>query len=119
MHLDLSVMELCIYGYIPVMVSAGCIKKSYNKCDKISGNNYIKDRLGNKFICVNQCKYCYNILYNSTPLYLQDLKAELLSLKPKALRYNFVNEAPSQVKDILSGNTIKNYTRGHYKRGVE
>ena len=119
MHLDLSVMELCIYGYIPVMVSAGCIKKSYNKCDKISGNNNIKDRLGNKFICVNQCKYCYNILYNSTPLYLQDLKAELLSLKPKALRYNFVNETPSQVKDILSGNTIKNYTRGHYKRGVE
>ena len=64
-------------------------------------------------------KNCYIILYYSTPLYLQDLKAELLSLKPKALRYNFVNEAPSQVKDILSGNTIKNYTRGHYKRGVE
>ena len=63
MHLDINKMELGIYGYIPVMVSAGCIKKSYNKCDKVKEPTYIKDRLGNKFICINHCQYCYNILY--------------------------------------------------------
>lgn len=119
MHLDGNTMELNVYGYIPVMVSAGCLKKSYNKCDRVQENTYIKDRLGNKFICINHCQYCYNILYNSTPLCLQDLTSELLSLKPKALRYNFVNETSSEVRDIIEGNTIKNYTRGHYKRGVE
>lgn len=119
MHLDNSQMELCVYGYIPVMISAGCVKKTYNKCDGRPETIQVKDRLGNIFINKNYCQFCYNILYNSTPLYLYDLSYELSKLNPKALRFNFVNESPMEVRNILNGDSIKNYTRGHYKRGVE
>ena len=119
MHLDNSQMELCVYGYIPVMISAGCVKKTYNKCNGKLETVQIKDRLGNIFINKNYCQFCYNILYNSTPLYLYDLSSELSKLNPKALRFNFVNESSIEVRNILSGNNVKNFTRGHYKRGVE
>ena len=119
MHLDNSQMELCVYGYIPVMISAGCVKKTYNKCDRKLETVQIKDRLGNIFINKNYCQFCYNILYNSTPLYLYDLSSELAMLNPKALRFNFVNESSKEIRNILNDDNIKNYTRGHYKRGVE
>ena len=119
MHINNSQMELCVYGYIPVMISAGCIKKTYNQCDKKPESIKVKDRLGNIFINKNCCQFCYNILYNSTPLYLYDLSSELMALSPKALRFNFVNESAVEVRDILNGVNVKNYTRGHYKRGVE
>ena len=118
-HIDNSKMELCVYGYIPVMISAGCIKKTYNKCNHVNENVSIKDRLGNKFININQCKFCYNVLYNSTPLYLFDLIDEINSINPRAFRFNFVNESAQDVRKILNGELVENYTRGHYKRGVE
>ncbi len=33
-HRDCSNSELLIYGYLPLMVSAGCIFKSLKKCQK-------------------------------------------------------------------------------------
>ena len=119
MHLNNSKMELCVYGYIPVMISAGCVKKTYNKCDKKCESIKIKDRLGNIFINNNYCQFCYNVLYNSTPLYLYDLSLELERINPMAYRFNFVNESSLEVRNILNGENVKNYTRGHYKRGVE
>jgi putative protease len=119
MHLNNSKMELCVYGYIPVMISAGCVKKTYNKCDNKCESVKIKDRLGNIFINNNYCQFCYNVLYNSTPLYLYDLSLELERINPMAYRFNFVNESSLEVRNILNGENVKNYTRGHYKRGVE
>lgn len=119
MHMDNSTMELCVYGYIPVMISAGCIKKTYNKCDSNKNILYLKDRLGNEFININHCKYCYNVLYNSSPLYLYDLIDEINLINPKAIRLNFVHESSKEVNAILDGVKVNNFTRGHYKRGVE
>jgi putative protease len=112
-------MELNVYGYIPVMISAGCIKKSYNKCNKKDEIIHIKDRLGNMFMVNNHCDYCYNVIYNSIPLYIYDLIEKDKDIKPLAIRYNFINESSKEIESILSGNTVEKYTRGHFKRGVE
>ena len=61
-HIDNPKMELTVYGFVPVMISAGCIKKSYNKCNKSDEFIHIKDRLGNRFMVNNHCDYCYNII---------------------------------------------------------
>lgn len=117
-HLDNNRMELCVYGYIPVMVSAGCIKKSYNKCDKKQSHVILKDRLNNEFLIINHCRFCYNIIYNSKPLMLNDILKDKISLNPAAVRFNFVNETAAMVREILGGNVVKDFTRGHFKRGV-
>ena len=69
-HRDCSNSELLIYGYLPLMVSAGCIFKSLKKCQKKESLCYLKDRYGKHFAVRNYCTDCYNILYNSSPLAL-------------------------------------------------
>lgn len=117
-HLDNDRQELCVYGLIPVMITAGCVKKSYGRCDMKCGETVLKDRLGNKFLVSNHCQFCYNIIYNSKPLMLMDILKDN-SFKPDVLRFNFVNETKEQVMEILGGKNADDFTRGHFKRGVE
>ena len=85
-HRDCSNSELLIYGYLPLMVSAGCIFKSLKKCQKKESLCYLKDRYGKHFAVRNYCTDCYNILYNSSPLALFGMRQEVESIHPKSLR---------------------------------
>lgn len=118
-HLECTRIEMPVYGYIPVMVTAGCLKKSYGRCDGKKTGTMLKDRLGNSFSVINHCNYCYNVIYNSKPLMLTDLSEDEVRIKPSAIRYNFVSETAEEIRNILCGNIIKEFTRGHFKRGVE
>ena len=55
--------EVIVYGYLPMMISAGCIQKTTRGCLKKSGQTTITDRYRNPFVVKNECDYCYNILY--------------------------------------------------------
>lgn len=118
-HLKSDRKETTVYGYIPVMVSAGCIKKTYNRCDNKMEKTILKDRLGNNFFLINHCAYCYNVIYNSKPLMLYDMSEDELKTKSLVYRYNFVTESADEIKKILDGVIVKDFTRGHFKRGVE
>jgi putative protease len=126
--------ELVVYGKIPLMVSSECINMNYNKCDRVQKNINIKDRLGYDFIVRNCCNYCYNIIYNNVPLSLLGVKEKLSKINTKNYRINFTTESEKDVKTILDKfiktfyyeENIDNgyiedfdFTRGHFKRGVE
>lgn len=117
-HLADSRLEICVYGNIPVMISAGCIKKSYGRCDGKEGITVIKDRMGNSFKCKNQCKYCYNIIYNSKPLKLTDVAYEL-NENFISKKYMFTTENAVETRKVLNGEIDIDFTRGHFKRGVD
>lgn len=131
-HRDCSNSELFIYGYLPLMVSAGCIFKSLKKCQKKESLCYLKDRYGKRFAVRNYCTDCYNILYNSSPLALFGMRQEVESIHPRSLRMQFTTESVKETEKILSffekiyiqkgkweQNDWKDYTNGHMKRGVE
>ena len=63
--LDISQGELIVYGYQPVMFSAGCVKKHTEKCTHEEGVIYLTDRYQKKFAVKNYCHCCYNVTYNS------------------------------------------------------
>lgn len=119
-----------IYGYIPVMTTAGCIKKTINKCDGKNCSEYrIKDRMNNYMHVMVNCRYCYNSIYNSVPLYLGDDLSALYNIKINHFSIRFTMENEIETKDILdrienslkgkANNTLKtDFTRGHFKRGV-
>lgn len=123
--------ELVIYGYLPMMVSAQCIQKTTEGCNKQKGTLTFKDRYQKSFTVKNHCDYCYNTIYNTAPLVLTDQKSEIESLNPKALRLNFTIEDRNRMKDILrlyEDVFVKNipgatpdieFTRGHFKRGIK
>ncbi len=117
-HLASDKLEICVYGNIPVMISAGCIKKTYNRCDKKEDITIIRDRLNNEFKCINHCTFCYNIIFNSRPLMLEDV-IDNIKNKYISKKYMFTTESASETKMILNSQFDGDFTRGHFKRGVE
>ena len=116
--------EMVIYGYYPLMTTAGCVHKNTSNCDKKSQITYLKDRYNVLFPVKNYCKDCYNIIYNSVPVCLF---SEVERLKENGIlnfRYDFTIETGAEVENVLklrfegNGKEIL-YTNGHYKRGVE
>lgn len=129
--LDISDGMLIAYGYQPVMITAGCVRKNTGKCDHEEGTLYIKDRYQKKFAVKNYCKYCYNVIYNSLPLMLLHQAEEIKRLNPAVIRLDFTTESESEAKKIIDlyvevfqeEREIRipdvEYTKGHFKRGVK
>ena len=117
--------EVIVYGYLPMVISAGCIQKTTRGCLKKSGQTTITDRYRNPFVVKNECDYCYNILYNYVPLYLGDRMEEVYQIGPGRIRLMFTTERQQEVRQILSayfeGKELPEgtYTRGHWKRGIK
>ena len=119
------------YGYQPVMISAGCIQKTSASCDGKGGVLSISDRYQKKFAVRRYCRDCYNVMYNSAPLFLADKAEEVHALAPAELRLDFTTESSGQVKEICHAYTLafekgckteppmQDYTRGHFKRRVK
>lgn len=125
--------ELVIYGYLPLMVSAQCVLKNTGGCRKQSGFLKLSDRLGKQFKVRNQCRDCYNVIYNSSPLWLFHQRKLLDPLGVSGYRISFTTEKEQKVRQVLScyervfvrgeapdpGDFPREYTNGHFKRGVE
>lgn len=62
---------------------------------------WLKDRKDMRFPVVNQCRFCYNTIYNSAPLSLLGLSEQVTGLKPNAVRLNFTVEEPAAAGEIL------------------
>ena len=130
-RLGIEEQAFIAYGYQPVMISAGCIQKTSASCDGKGGILSISDRYQKKFAVRRYCKDCYNVMYNSAPLFLADKAEEVHALAPAELRLDFTTENSGQVKEICHAYTLafekgrkteppmQDYTRGHFKRGVK
>lgn len=113
-----------IYGRYPMMVSAGCVHQTLKQCHKRPGQLLLKDRYQKEFPVKNYCRDCYNVIYNSQPLYLLDRMEELKKIRCFGYRMMFTTESKKEVTTVLKGWLIRQeakgeYTRGHWKRGVE
>ena len=123
---------LILYSYIDTMVSANCLKKNLNLGTCINRFNfnsvqdfssYIIDRKGKKLYFKTYCKYCYNKIFNTDPLFLLDKIEEIKkgelgsSLSKYRIDFSFENE--KEVKDILSMKCPNSFTRGHYKNTIK
>ena len=116
-------LEKLVYGYLPLMVTAGCTLK-YTSKDKPCGRPgvyYLTDRKGKQLAALNSCSYCYNLIYNSVPEYLLDKPDEIRNMGVDALRLSFSIEGADEVENIMKMNadSVNAYTRGHYNRGVD
>lgn len=139
-HRDNTSSELLLYGYIPLMLSAQCVRKNLFGCTGKCETVYLKDRYNSEFPVKCSCtpwgknnsekaKYCYNIIYNSIPYGLPGEKDQVKKLNLHSLRLAFTIEEPEKAKTILKEfRTVyqengkpsgRRYTKGHFKRGAE
>lgn len=113
-----------IYGRYPMMTTAGCLHRTLNQCRKQPGQWTLKDRYQKEFPVKNYCRDCYNVIFNSQPLWLFDQMDILRNLGAGAYRIMFTTEHKKQVCEVLDGwmeerRPQTDFTRGHFKRGVE
>lgn len=122
--------EIIIYGYLPLMVTAGCAKKTMNSCDNANSIYKLKDRYNKIFTVKTSCKYCYNVLYNCQPLSLLRYASRINDMGFNRIRLNFTFESADETKSIINKfvksyiyneytDDIDNCTHGHFKRKVE
>lgn len=119
-------MVLPIYGYIPVMLTKNCIKKTSGACNKKSEFICIKDKKGIRFPVESLCERCENVIYNSVPLSIHKyLKKEDFD----NYYLSFTVESDENIKKIIEFysnyflDEIMNdfpleYTAGHFIKGV-
>ncbi len=130
---DLEDAALLVYGRVPLMLSAGCIRKTKKNCLLGSGSGnkgmdqalFLRDRTGAMFPVRTDCRHCQNILYNSVPNSLHKSLGDALMQQCGSLLLSFTMEKPEEMGEILAlfaGDTKAQapaaYTTGHYRKGA-
>lgn len=126
--------QVLVYGKTELMVSEYCMtgslfgnKSKDSACSKpcLRSSYTLKDRKGVRFK-VETDRYCRSHIYNSVPINLIPNIEDLGRLGAKHFRLDFIDESYEETKNILGSfaegkfeGSFENYTRGHYKRGVE
>ncbi len=118
MHRNNIGSQMIVYGYYPLMTTANCVHKNTKGCDKKQKLIYLKDRYNKSFAVCNNCKECYNTIYNSLPTMLTKNISKLKEAGIRSFRYSFTIETSKQIKAVMD-DKVAEYTNGHYKRGVE
>lgn len=114
--------EYLIYGHIPFMRTANCVKKTFGKCNGKNEVITFKDRTHTVIPVLNQCEACENTIYNSVPVSLHDEKKKI---KADYFRLAFTIENEDQMTNVLDifikgrGRVSYEYTKGHFKKGIE
>ncbi len=129
LFVDMS-YEKIVYGRLPMMITANCVRKTMGKCTNGRSAEYavLTDRYQKKFPVKHNCLYCYNTVYNSVPLSLHKELEKGAEYPMK--RLVFTIESAEETKAVLNyyklldeGKTtdlpFNEFTTGHEKRGVE
>ncbi len=123
--------ELLVYGALPMMVSAQCVKKTTGCCDQKGEVLKLKDRTGKEMPVKNHCNVCDSTIYNASPVSLLGQKEPIEKLKPGTIRLQFTTESPQETAECLDAFADSFYygkkevtlsgefTRGHFRRGAE
>jgi len=120
-----------VYGRIPMMISAGCVRKTENCCvGKEDGFFALYDRRNQKFPVRTICSLCQNVIYNSVPLSLHRFTEEPI-LRGSRWVLSFTTETPAETEKIVSfyqnqrdgrraGDFPESltYTTGHFRKGA-
>ena len=101
MHRNNIGSQMIVYGYYPLMTTANCVHKNTKGCDKKQKLIYLKDRYNKSFAVCNNCKECYNTIYNSLPTMLTKNIGKLKEAGIRSFRYSFTIETPTQIKAVM------------------
>lgn len=127
--MDLQVLlygnpELMVSEYCPIGSVMGGRDSSHN-CSMpcVKGDFTLRDRKNQEFI-VNTDVFCRSYIYNNNSINLIPMMKEINNVS--SFRIDFINEDEREVEKVITSfkegkwdHSYENYTRGHYKRGVE
>ena len=111
---------MVVYGRIPMMVSANCVKRTTAACLRSSERSAatsivmnekeseqsamtITDRMQHDFPVMLNCRYCYNVILNTVPLSLhKQLPLMVRDAMAEAFRVDLTTETAQESEQILT-----------------
>ena len=139
-HRENAGSEMIVYGRLPLMHSAQCVRKNTSGCNGQEERLILKDRYDKEFPVVCYCRpwkmgntkaaeSCYNIIYNSLPYGLLKEADRVKELGVSSVRLAFTIESREETERIVEdfvaayhGSQVSHeyeFTKGHFKRGAE
>ena len=122
-----------VYGRIPLMVSAGCVRMTCGRCtggtDEVSLWT-LEDRMGERFpvrcVCGRGRSLCYNVIYNSVPLslhaYMEERPVRGMGARLVSMCDETGDETERIVRCFAAGrkcaSPVARHTTGHYRKGA-
>ncbi len=97
-------------------------KNCDNQC--VSSIFTLRDRMNQDFV-IRTDIFCRSHIYNTVPVNLIQEIDEIKSLGVNSFRLDFVDENYEEVRQVIEALNkeealrLKDYTKGHFKRGVE
>ena len=117
--------EQVVYSYLPLMVTANCLKKTTDRCGQKGKYEKIYDRYKKVFVSKSNCRLCYSEIYNCVPMSLHKCLKDM-HFSIDSYRIDFIIEDSKMTETVLDlylgmglDNALGEYTTGHFKRGVE
>lgn len=136
--LDNALLEACLYGHIPLMITSQCLTKSTSKtCTAGCNDMILKDRKSVEFKVQSNCGLCQNIIYNAYPLLLLDQYRIFKNMGIKKFRIDLLDESEETIsrlmheaikiksnddinqEDLNNIEALNQFTRGHFNRGIK
>ncbi|WP_026669831.1 peptidase U32 family protein [Butyrivibrio sp. AE3006] len=146
-QISLPTAMLQVYGRVPMMHTANCIRNTFGDCTGKRGGEvfyetiFINDRTGRTMPVTYDCRYCTNIIWNSVPVSLFKKADKLSSFSSKyntCFRVDLTTEKADVSRDIIRGyeELLKfgsgkdkdmyiekllsmDYTTGHFERSAD
>lgn len=126
--LQFSRGEFILYGHLPLMVSAQCVKCNLKGCNQKEEWLVLTDRYKKEFFVHNDCEDCINEIYNGQPVWLGTETGLAEEFGLSAYRLHFTKETPKEVDELLraakevqkgrKASPMGDFTKGHLKRGI-
>ena len=121
-----------VYGRIPMMITAGCVKKTAGRCSRREEEMYyLEDRKGMRFPVRCVCSHCSNVIFNSLPLSLHSFvcREDPVLMSAGGWILSFTTESGDRTGEILrfyaSGKDendakriFKEFTTGHFRKSA-
>ena len=121
-----------VYGRVPMMITAGCVKKTAGRCSRREEEMYfVEDRKGMRFPVRCVCSHCSNVIYNSLPLSLHSFvcREDPVLMSAGGWVLSFTTESGDRTQEILrfyaSGSgerdakrIFKDFTTGHFRKSA-
>ncbi len=126
--------QALVYGKIELMVSEYCPigsviggKSENSACDRQceKGNCVLRDRKNEEFL-IKSDRFCRSHIFNFVPLNLINEMKELKNTGISSFRADFIDESYDETVKVIKAlkdkkwpENLADFTRGHYRRGVE
>ena len=121
-----------VYGRIPMMITAGCVKKTAGRCSHAEKEMYaLEDRKGMQFPVRCACDHCYNVIYNSLPLSLHSYvrKEDPVLCRAGGWICSFTTESGAMTQEVLrfymahgqkepAERAFASFTTGHFRKSA-